>query len=62
MTKPVAVPMPYLVLRTKYPNIAAGLLEKAGLPVREEKHGNGPAHYSCIIDMVVLEIYPETER
>lgn len=32
--------------------------EKLGLVFDEEQHGNGPRHFSCVLDGLVFELYP----
>lgn len=32
--------------------------ERLGLEFVQEKHGDGPEHFACAYDDVVLEIYP----
>lgn len=33
-----------------------------GLTLTEERHGNGPRHYSADMDGVVVELYPRSEK
>lgn len=49
-----------IVIRTANLDIILKFYNMLGLCFIEEKHGNGPIHYSCSLDGVVLEIYPAT--
>jgi hypothetical protein len=33
-----------------------------GMPLRSERHGNGPTHYAAELDGLVLELYPASAR
>jgi hypothetical protein len=58
----MTVALSLLVLRCS--NVAASrrFYEAIGLTFREEQHEGGPAHWSCDLDGVVLELYPAGER
>lgn len=35
---------------------------KLGLNFNQEQHENGPIHYSCIVNNMVLELYPASKN
>ncbi|WP_028980550.1 VOC family protein [Sporocytophaga myxococcoides] len=47
-----------LVLKTRQLQLLIDFYSTLGLFFQEEKHGNGPIHFSCSIGKFVLEIYP----
>ncbi|WNO09987.1 VOC family protein [Teredinibacter sp. KSP-S5-2] len=47
-----------LVLRCTNIELSRDFYSKLGLSFIEEKHGDGPRHYSCEIDGMILELYP----
>ena len=47
-----------IVLRTATLTQTLEFYQALGLNFVEEKHGNGPTHYSCNLGQTVLEIYP----
>ncbi|WP_101757340.1 VOC family protein [Oceanicoccus sp. KOV_DT_Chl] len=47
-----------LVIRCKDIEVSKGFYQLLGLSFVKEKHGNGPAHYSCEHDGIVFELYP----
>ncbi len=47
-----------IVLKTEYKERLKEFYEILGLQFTQEKHGDGPVHYSCEFDGLVLEIYP----
>lgn len=50
-----------VVIRTSNLDRAIAFYRTLGLSFNEEKHGNGPVHFSCELDNLVLEIYPGKE-
>ena len=51
-----------LVLRTSHIEDSLAFYQGVGLSLTEEKHGNGPVHYSCQLGETVVEIYPGTPQ
>lgn len=51
-----------IVLRTSNLDNTLRFYNLLGLSFNEEKHGNGPIHYSCTLDDIVLEIYPASPK
>ncbi|MEK7546324.1 MAG: VOC family protein [Patescibacteria group bacterium] len=49
---------PTIVLYAKDPVATRQFYETVGLAFVEEKHGEGPVHYACDFQGMVLEIYP----
>ena len=49
-----------LVIRSSDIEVLKNFYENFGMEFRREQHGNGPVHYSTILDGMVLEIYPIT--
>jgi hypothetical protein len=49
-----------IVLKSKDIDATKKFYESTSINFVEEKHGDGPRHYSSIINDVVLEIYPTT--
>lgn len=49
-----------LVLRCGNLEASRRFYQALGLALIEEKHGNGPVHYSCTLGPTVLELYPGT--
>ncbi|MBJ7539712.1 VOC family protein [Marinomonas transparens] len=47
-----------LVLRCQDIEISKDFYQLLGLTFVKEKHGSGPAHYSCEYDGCVFELYP----
>lgn len=47
-----------LVVRCKAIEVSRGFYEKLGLSFFEEKHENGPVHYSCEHNGCIFELYP----
>lgn len=47
-----------LVLKTRQLQPLIEFYATLGMSFQEEKHGNGPTHYSCSMGKFVLEIYP----
>ena len=47
-----------LVLRTTDLAQTRAFYETVGLAFVEEQHGNGPVHYACERDGMVIELYP----
>jgi lactoylglutathione lyase len=47
-----------IVLKTTGPAALMQQYEQLGLQFEHHRHGDGPMHYSCEIDGLVLEIYP----
>ncbi len=47
-----------VVIRTHQPERVKGFYEALGLQFREEKHGNGPVHFSAGVGQTVFEVYP----
>jgi lactoylglutathione lyase len=47
-----------IVLKTPDPTALKQQYELLGLQFEHHRHGDGPLHYSCEIDGLVLEIYP----
>ncbi len=47
-----------LVIRTRQPKILAEFYELLGMEFKYHRHGNGPFHYSAILNGFVFEIYP----
>lgn len=47
-----------IVLRTKNIDELSGFYEKLGIRFEYHRHGNGPAHYSAVLEETVFEIYP----
>jgi len=58
----VRVSFDFLVLRCKNISVRREFYEKLGLMFINEKHGNGPEHYSSEIDGVLIELYPLQEN
>ena len=55
------MPLPTLsliVLRTADLDSALAFYSLLGLKFVQEQHGNGPIHYSCSMDGLVIEIFP----
>jgi lactoylglutathione lyase len=51
-----------LVLRTTNIDACLEFYRRLGLAFIEEKHGNGPVHYSSSSSGVLIEIYPEPQK
>ncbi|MFT3998177.1 MAG: VOC family protein [Asticcacaulis sp.] len=49
-----------IVLRARDPKGLARFYEGLGMSFMEEKHGNGPVHFSADLSGTILEIYPAT--
>lgn len=49
-----------LVLRCRDLEASRRFYEALGLVLVPERHGTGPAHYSCQLGPTVLELYPTT--
>jgi catechol 2,3-dioxygenase-like lactoylglutathione lyase family enzyme len=49
-----------IVLRAADLEATRAFYAALGLPLAEEKHGDGPTHYSCDLGGTVLEVYPGT--
>lgn len=47
-----------VVIRSANLEIAISFYKILGLNFEREKHGNGPVHYSCVMNGIVFEIYP----
>lgn len=47
-----------LVIRTNQPKTLAEFYELLGIEFQYHRHGNGPFHYSAILNDFVFEIYP----
>jgi catechol 2,3-dioxygenase-like lactoylglutathione lyase family enzyme len=47
------------VLRCADLEASARFYRALGLRLQPERHGTGPAHYSCALEGIVLELYPE---
>lgn len=47
-----------LVVRTNKVEEVKAFLENCGLAFTQEKHGDGPIHYSVVDGNTVFEIYP----
>ena len=47
-----------VVIKTKQLEALKDFYQKLGLAFKEEKHGNGPVHYSSSQGSLVLELYP----
>lgn len=47
-----------LVIKTHQPERLKQFYELLGLNFREEKHGEGPVHFSSFIQQTLFEIYP----
>jgi lactoylglutathione lyase len=47
-----------LVLRTADLDRSVRFYRALGLSLVQEQHGQGPIHYSCTLDTLVLELYP----
>ncbi len=47
-----------VVIRTHQPERVRDFYEALGLRFREEKHGNGPIHFSARVGPAVFEVYP----
>lgn len=47
-----------LVIKTNSINMVKSFYELLGLTFKEERHGNGPAHYASYIGETIFEIYP----
>lgn len=54
----VQIQMNLVVLRCEDLEISRDFYTVIGLDMVEEKHGNGPKHYSCTLDGLIFEIYP----
>ncbi len=50
-----------LVVRCSDLEASKAFYEALGLELRDEKHGTGPAHYSCLLGSLVFELYPASE-
>ena len=50
-----------IVLRTTRMETLRAFYDALGLQFVEEQHDNGPVHYACELDSVVIEIYPTTK-
>ena len=46
------------IIRTDNIDRLKTFLETFGLDFKQEQHGKGPIHFSCVSDDKVLEIYP----
>ncbi|HEX2619522.1 MAG TPA: VOC family protein [Phototrophicaceae bacterium] len=57
MSKP-SIFVNLLVLRTADLEASLTFYRTLGLELVEEQHGTGPVHYACVLDGLVLEIYP----
>ncbi len=53
--------MNLLVIKTQKLDECLKFYQTLGLTFVEEKHGDGPTHYSCTMGELVFEIYP-TQR
>ena len=51
-----------MVLRTARIGTCLEFYRGIGLTLVEEKHGNGPVHYSSSFNGITIEIYPETQK
>jgi lactoylglutathione lyase len=51
-----------IVLKSRDIDATMKFYEFLGLHFTEEKHVDGPRHYSSVIDDVVLEIYPARQQ
>lgn len=51
-----------LVLKTQKMDECRKFYEALGLKFVEEKHGDGPVHYSCKIGELVFELYPSKKE
>ena len=51
-----------LVIRCQDIEVTKDFYQLLGLSFIEEKHGNGPRHYSCEHDGSVFELYPNKGR
>ncbi|HEY4182679.1 MAG TPA: hypothetical protein VGM90_37870 [Kofleriaceae bacterium] len=40
---------------------ARGFYSALGLELTAEQHGNGPLHYSCVMQNTIMELYPCTK-
>lgn len=47
-----------LVIKTHHIERLKQFYESIGLSFQEEKHGNGPVHFTAFIQNIVFEIYP----
>lgn len=55
------IAMSLLVLRCQNIAETRSFYEMLGLSFQEEKHGNGPTHYSTVLDGgLVMELYPSS--
>jgi catechol 2,3-dioxygenase-like lactoylglutathione lyase family enzyme len=50
-----------LVLRCADLAASKAFYDALGLEFREERHGTGPAHFSCQLGTLVFELYPAAE-
>jgi catechol 2,3-dioxygenase-like lactoylglutathione lyase family enzyme len=50
--------MSLVVIRTADLERSRAFYATLGLALNVEKHGDGPLHYSCVLDDVVIELYP----
>lgn len=50
--------MPAMVFYAKDPAATRQFYETIGLAFVEERHGDGPLHYACSFEGLILEIYP----
>jgi lactoylglutathione lyase len=51
-----------LVIRCKNIEASKCFYQLLGFSFVKEKHGNGPAHYSCEQDDCVIELYPNSDK
>jgi len=58
MTSPV---LSLLVLKTSRLDPTLAFYRSLGFVFKQEQHGTGAIHYSCMMNELVLEIYPGTE-
>lgn len=51
-----------LVIRASNLELSRTFYEHLGFALKQEKHGQGPSHYSCSIGDTIFELYPCTGR
>jgi catechol 2,3-dioxygenase-like lactoylglutathione lyase family enzyme len=54
--------MNLVVIRVSDLERSRGFYSTLGLALNPEKHGAGPLHYSCVMNDVVVELYPTKKR
>ncbi|HEY6560147.1 MAG TPA: helix-turn-helix domain-containing protein [Polyangiaceae bacterium] len=54
--------MSFVVIRTSDLERSRAFYSTLGLTLNPEKHDNGPLHYSCCMNGIVVEIYPTKRR